>query len=105
MADPLEELAKCTGFQWDAGNADKNWERHQVSRGECEEVFFNEPFLVAADESHSRRERRYFGLGQTNSGRALFVVFTIRSQLVRVISGRDMSRRERGVYERTQEST
>jgi uncharacterized DUF497 family protein len=101
--DPLEQLANCTGFQWDAGNASKNWERHAVSDGECEEVFFNRPLRLAFDDRHSQEEPRYFALGQTNAGRLLFVVLTIRGELIRVISTRDMSRRERRIYERTQE--
>ena len=104
MTDPLEALSQCTGFQWDAGNAEKNWERHGVSRTECEAVFFSQPLLVAADEQHSESEPRYFALGQTGSGRRLFVVFTIREGVVRVISARDMSRRERNIYERAQKA-
>ena len=103
MAGPLEMLKKCTGFQWDAGNSDKNWERHRVSKGECEQVFFNEPFLVVEDNRHSQRESRYFALGRTNASRALFVVFTIRGDRVRIISARDTSRRERRAYEQAQE--
>jgi hypothetical protein len=104
MGDPWDELSGCHGFQWDEANATKNWERHRVSQGECEQVFFNHPFVVAVDEKHSQEESRYYGLGQTDGGRGLFVVFTIRGDLIRVISARDMSRREREVYERTQES-
>ena len=103
MNDPLRVLAQCTGFQWDAANAEKNWERHGVSRTECEEIFFNQPFLVAADQKHSQKEPRYFALGQTGAGRRLFVVFTIRDDLVRVISTRDMSRRERDIYDGAEE--
>src|SRR5437764_372155 len=90
-----DDLAQCTGFQWDAGNADKNRDLHQVSQGECEQVFFNRPLLVAPDIEHSQREPRYAALGQTNAARRLAVVFTIRETLIRVISARDMSRRER----------
>ncbi len=105
MADPLQALALCTGFQWDDGTAEKNREQHGVSRTECEAVFFSRPFLVAADEQHSQGEPRYFALGQTGLGRRLFVVFTIRENLVRVISARDMSRKERNTYGRAQEAT
>ena len=104
MADPLEALARCTGFQWDAGNAEKNWERHRVSRTECESAFLVQPLLVAIDEKHSGRETRYFALGESVTERPLFIVFTIRGDLIRVISARDMSRRERRIYERTQEA-
>lgn len=98
----LDVLAQCTGFQWDVGNAGKNWELHQVSQGECEQVFFNRPLLAAPDEAHSEHEPRYAALGQTDPGRRLAVVFTIRGTLVRVISARDMSRRERRIYDQDQ---
>lgn len=95
---PMERLASCEGFDWDAGNREKNWNKHGVSTGECEEVFFNQPLVVAGDEGHSEREERFFALGHADAGRMLFVVFTIRGSLVRVISARDMSRKERKVY-------
>lgn len=101
-AHPFERLSAATGFQWDGGNAGKNWERHGVSDAECEEVFFNHPLPIAFDEKHSQAEARYFGLGQTTAGRRLFVVFTVRGELIRVISAREMSRKERKIDERAQ---
>jgi uncharacterized DUF497 family protein len=94
-----DDLTQCSGFEWDAGNAEKNWELHQVSRAECEQVFFNRPLRVAPDESHSQQEPRRAALGRTNAGRLLAVVFTVRGTLLRVISARDMSRVERRLYE------
>lgn len=99
MAAFFEVLARCTGFEWDAGNAGKNWGLHRATQPESEQVFFNRPVLVAADDRHSGQEARYAALGRTNAGRHLAVVFTIRGTLVRVISARDMSRRERRMYE------
>ena len=104
MAGFPEELSGCTGFQWDAGNADKNWELHQVSQAEGEQIFFNRPVLVAPEEHHSQKEPRYAALGQTNAGRRLAVIFTIRGTLARVISARDMSRRERRIHEEAEEA-
>ncbi|HYN36114.1 MAG TPA: BrnT family toxin [Actinomycetota bacterium] len=92
-------MASCTGFEWDAGNAGKNRERHQVSDGECEQVFFQRPILIAPDTTHSRDEPRYAALGQTAVRRRLTIVFTIRGESIRVISARPMSRRERRLYE------
>ena len=89
----------CSGFQWDSGNDEKNREKHGVEPGECEEAFFNRPFIVAEDVRHSLFESRYFALGKSNVGRHLFIVFTLRGELVRVISVRDMSRKERKIYE------
>lgn len=87
----LDDLARCTGFDWDEGNLAKNWARHRVAGVECEQVFFNRPLVAAADEQHSEGEPRFYVLGQTDSGRRLFVVLTIRRGLVRVISARDMN--------------
>jgi uncharacterized protein len=98
MADLRARLAGATGFEWDAGNATKSWTKHTVSQSECEQVFFHAPLVLAADPAHSAREARYFALGQTDEGRPLLVVFTLRGSLVRVISARPMSRREREVY-------
>jgi uncharacterized DUF497 family protein len=93
-----EKLALCTGFEWDSGNSEKNWELHRVSRAEAEQVFFNRPIVVAEDTKHSEQEHRYAALGHTDDGRRLTIVFTVRETLVRVISARDQSREERRVY-------
>lgn len=104
MADEPFDFDQITGFDWDEGNRDKNWIRHQVSAGECEEVFFNQPLLVLPDIHHSQTEARFFALGQTNAGRRLFVVFTLRGSSLRVISARDMSRKERQIYDQESHS-
>src|SRR5215472_638211 len=87
----MDELRECEGFDWDAGNSDKNWTKHRVSDSECEEMFFNEPLVIRRDPRHSQPEVRYYALGQTDRDRCLFVVFTQRGKLVRAISARDMS--------------
>ena len=88
----------CTGFDWDDGNSEKNWILHQVSRNESEQVFFNAPIVVVDDISHSQSEKRWFLLGKTDTNRLLFVVFTVREELIRVISSRVMSKKERRIY-------
>jgi uncharacterized DUF497 family protein len=98
VAERKDPLDACTGFDWDEANARKNWERHRVTPEEAEDVFFNEPLVVRGDVHHSKQEKRYYALGQTGVGRYLFVAFTLRGSLVRVISVRDMNRRERGAY-------
>ncbi len=97
----LERLIdECEGFQWDAVNSGKIWERHRVAPTECEELFFNRPLVVDEDEEHSSAKERMYALGQSDAGRLLFAAFTIRERLIRVISARDMSRRERRTYEK-----
>ncbi|MCD6354494.1 MAG: BrnT family toxin, partial [Prolixibacteraceae bacterium] len=91
-------LVNCTGFEWDNGNSLKNWERHGVSQSECEQVFFNEPLIVFDDVKHSSNEKRWFLLGRTDTGRFLFLVFTVRKNLLRVISARYMNKKERKIY-------
>lgn len=93
------------GFDWDDGNIGKNWEKHRVTDWEIEELFFNSPVAFGVDAAHSRNEPRYYALGQTNRGRWLFLVFTVRNRLVRPISARDMNARERRAYEGTKEDT
>ncbi len=96
------DLSKITEFDWDAGNA-RNSERHGVSASEAEEVFFCTPLMLLDDQRHSQEEPRYYALGVTAAGRRLHVSFTLRRSdtAVRVISARDMSRKERVVYEQT----
>jgi uncharacterized DUF497 family protein len=103
VAERKDPLDACTGFEWDEGNAHKNWERHQVTPEEAEDVFFNEPLVVRGDVRHSKLEKRYYALGRTGGERCLFVAFTIRGDLLRVISVRDMNRNERDAYARHEE--
>ena len=91
-------LNQCEGFQWDEGNADKNWIRHKVSKNECEQVFFNLPLIFGDDAKHSTNENRWYVLGKMDSNRFLFIVFTIRDKYIRIISARDMNKKERRIY-------
>jgi uncharacterized protein len=91
VIDPLED---CIGFERDEGNIHKNWLRHRVTPEEAEDIFFNHPFVSSQDRSHSVREKRFRALGITTQGRRLFLVFTVRRSHIRVVSARDMSRKE-----------
>ena len=85
-----EYFPDLTGFQWDAGNSEKNWLAHDVTQAETEQVFFNRPVRVAPAKE-VQREPRYAALGQSSAGRLLTVVFTIRGTLIRPISARSTS--------------
>ncbi len=93
-------LDRVEGFDWDEGNARKSTVKHNVSQAEAEAVFFGDPLLVAPDPRHSQIEPRFHALGKATEGRLLHVVFTLRrkGKLIRVISARDMHRKERRVY-------
>lgn len=92
------DLNHLDGFDWEDGNRDKNWLKHSVTYGECEETFFNIPRLLQTDPTHSQNEARYYALGHTHAGRNLFIGFTIRNTKIRIISARDMNQKERSFY-------
>jgi len=85
-------------FEWDRFNAEKIQNKHNVGTYECEEIFLNEYLKILPDETHSITEFRYYAYGNTDAGRLLFIVFTIRINKIRVIFARDMNRKERKWY-------
>ena len=95
------DWARIEGFDWDEGNSRKSVDKHDVTQAEAEQVFFNEPLLVAEDARHSDREARLHALGCTDADRLIHVTFTLRRDdtMIRVISARSMHRKERRRYE------
>ena len=95
------DLDRIAGFDWDDGNSRKSADKHDVSQAEAESIFFNDPLIVVEDARHSERERRFNALGKTSQNRLLHITFTLRQNgtMIRVISARDMHRRERKAYE------
>lgn len=98
----MVDFARIVGFQWNEGSARKGTDKHGVGRTEAEQVFCNEPLLVVEDVKHSRSEPRFHALGVTDTGRRLHVTFTLRVEgtRIRVISARDMHRKERAIHDR-----
>jgi uncharacterized protein len=96
------DLREVTGFEWDEGNARKNADKHDVSQAEVEQLFFNEPLMIVPDLVHSMAEIRLHALGKTDEARKLHATFTLRHKgtKIRVISARNMSRKEREYYEK-----
>jgi uncharacterized DUF497 family protein len=95
------DLDQIIGFEWDDGNGRKSVDKHDVSHAEAESVFFNDPLIIVEDTRHSEMERRLNALGKTAQNRLLHLTFTLRQNgtIIRVISARDMHRRERKAYE------
>lgn len=85
-------------FEWDGGNAGKNL-KHGVEDFEGEEAFYDGRKVLLRDSAHSLGEERFVLLGKTKGERLLFVVFTKRGGRIRIISSRDLNRRERPLYE------
>jgi uncharacterized protein len=94
----MKIFSQFTRFDWDSANREKNKSKHNVEWLECEEVFFNQPLYIHFDTSHSSKEERYYALGKTNNHRLLFIVFTRRKSMIRIISARDMHKKERKIY-------
>lgn len=94
-----KEFIHSVGFQWDQGNIDKSLIKHDVENWECEQVFFNRPLLVLDDPKHSISEKRWAAFGKTDADRLLIVIFTKRDNLIRVISAREMNKKERKFYD------
>ncbi len=95
----MDKFNQFTGFEWGEGNINKNLHTHQVENWECEQIFFNEPLIILDDPKHSYAEMRWAAFGKTDAGRRLTTIFTKRDCLIRVISARNMSRKERTFYE------
>src|SRR3954465_3163765 len=95
------DLTRIEGFDWDEGNSRKSTDKHGVSPAEAEQAFFNEPLLLLEDVKHSMEEPRFHALGCTDAARLLHISFTLRGEgrRVRLISARDMHRKERDRYE------
>ena len=98
-----DSSSKIVGFEWDGGNKTKNWLKHKILWQECEDIFFNKPLLIYPDIEHSDKEERYHALGHANNGKFLFISFTIRRDRIRVISAREMNRKERKIYHEQKE--
>lgn len=96
----IKILPKVVAFEWDKGNIDKNLKKHDVSNQEAEEVFFNKPFIIVEDKRHSLKEQRLQALGKTSKQRKVFLSFTIRQNRIRIISIRDMNKKEEVEYEK-----
>jgi uncharacterized DUF497 family protein len=90
---------KIHEFDWDAGNICKSEKKHEISPKESEEIFLDENLRIVNDFKHNQNENRHIAIGKSFANKILFVVFTVRSNRIRVISARIASRKERKLYE------
>lgn len=94
------DFNKILGFEWDKWNIDKSYKKHGISPNETEEIFLDEDVKIKKDIKHEQQEERFIAIGKTTEDKILFVVFTIRYDKVRIISGRLANRKEREVYQK-----
>ena len=87
-------------FEWDEKKSQANLAKHGIDF-DTASLAFDDPFaLTMRDELHSDQESRFIMLAAIDTGIVLFMVFTMRTQdVIRIISARAASRRERAIYE------
>lgn len=88
-------------FEWDIGNSGKNLKSHGIFDQEAEESFSDDRKIQATDVTHSTKEKRYVLIGKTKKRRLLYIAYTMRNKRIRIISARDINRKERKFYEKT----
>ena len=93
------DVESLIGFDWDDANVYKNENKHGLNYKLIEDVFFNEPLLIVEDFSHSYEEYRCVAFGRDNNNNKIMLVFTARDGLIRVISARAMTKKEKKFYE------
>lgn len=101
----MKIIDKTVEFEWDKGNINKNWVKHKVANKESEESFFGKEKFIFKDKLHSHKEERFRIFGKTKNRRKLLIIFTIRAEKIRIISARDMNKKEVKLYEKKINST
>ena len=86
-------------FEWDEEKAISNLSKHDVSFDEATTVFGDPLALTFSDPAHSDEEDRFLTFGRASNGRHLVVSHTDRDDKIRLISAREMTRKERSDYE------
>ena len=83
-------------FEWDSEKAKLNWQKHSIRFEDATKVFDDENRIERRDDKHSDDEERYITIGKVR--KVLFVVYTERSEIVRLISARPATSNERSEY-------
>lgn len=92
-------FGNVTGFDWDEANIN-HIARHNVTPAEAEEIFFDSGYVSGEDLKHSQSEERFIIIGKTKESRLLYQIYTIREGLIRVISSRDLNKKEYSLYQK-----
>jgi uncharacterized DUF497 family protein len=86
-------------FEWDPAKASANLKKHGIDFHEAASVLHDFLSTTFPDQEHSRRERRFLTIGMSSTHRLVVVSHTEAGDIVRIISARAASRRERRFYE------
>ncbi|HXI25628.1 MAG TPA: BrnT family toxin [Pyrinomonadaceae bacterium] len=85
-------------FEWDEEKAKVNLRKHKVSFDEAETVFDDPLSVTISDPDHSKSERRFLDIGESENDRIIVVSYTQRGSITRLISARVATRTEREKY-------
>ncbi len=91
-------------FEWDDGKAERNLAKHAVDFMDAMSVLLDPLAMTRFDDEHTDEEERWVSLGRAANGQLLLIVHTFsatgpNTALVRLISARQATRREREQYE------
>lgn len=86
-------------FEWDSRKAEKNRAKHKVTFTEAVTVFQDTLSMTYPDIDHSGDEDRYLIIGATTSSKVLVVSHAYRKDIIRIISARKATTKERAFYE------
>lgn len=89
---------RVVGFEWDDANIE-HIAQHNVLPSEAEDLFFDTNNVLDKDIEHSISEDRFIIIGKTKEERLLYQIFTKRRNKIRVISARDINKKEVKLYE------
>lgn len=83
-------------FEWDIQKEETNIRKHGLDFETAKLVFLDENRLEILDETHDLEEERYITIGRVHA--VLFVVYTMRKNVHRIISARVATKREERIY-------
>jgi len=92
----MEKIINNQIFQWDEDKAELNWQKHRINFEDAALVFADENRIERFDSEHSADEDRYITIGKVN--KILFVIYTERGEITRLISARLATKQERRDY-------
>lgn len=86
-------------FEWDETKNEINKKKHKIDFETAARVFYDENHIELYDETHSSEEERFIAIGMVGGFAAVvFVVYTPRENVIRIISARKATKKEREDY-------
>jgi hypothetical protein len=91
---PDFELLAAAGFEWDEIKSDANLIKHGISFDDASDIFYEPIILYPSDRNN---EERWVAVGALED-RLIAVIFTRRSNVIRIISARRARKHEKREY-------